>query len=78
MAENAAQPDTDRNPEASRRSWEHSCTGSVLGTYTAALSRLQSERHAFDAAVQTFLVYNPNVPEPAARRAVAQIIATKD
>ena len=78
MAENSAQPDTERDPEAAPRSSGRSWTASVLETYTAALGRLQSERNAFDAAVQNFLLYNPNVPEAVARRAVAEIIASKD
>jgi hypothetical protein len=56
----------------------HDCTDSVLSAYTAALGRSATARDAFDAAVQTYLLYHPNMLEEAARLAVARIISWKE
>ena len=79
MAADTAQPGIGRDRATfAERQKGHSCAESVLGAYSAALGQLPNERRAFDAAVQTFLLCNPNVPEPAARPAVAKIISWKD
>jgi len=57
---------------------EHNVAASVLGAYTAAMRRSKNEWSAFAAGVQTYLLYHPNVPEPAARVAVARIISSKN
>jgi hypothetical protein len=74
----AAQPQIGRDLEDGASSPAHDCAGSVLNAYRTALSRPATARAAFDTAVQTYLLYNPNLPEPAARRAVAQIISSKE
>ena len=56
----------------------HNCAESVLNAYTGALGRSTNARGAFDAAVRTYLLYHPNMPEPAARLAVARIISWKE
>jgi hypothetical protein len=56
----------------------HDCAPSVLNAYTAALDRRLVERDAFDAAVRTYLLYHPNMPERAARLAVARIVSWKE
>ena len=74
----AAQPQIGRAREGSAPSPAHDCADSVLDAYSTALSRSATARDAFDAAVQTYLLYHPNLPDPAARRAVAQIISSKE
>ena len=79
MAADMTQPGSSRDPATfAEQQKEHSSTEAVVGAYSAALRQSPNERCAFDAAVQTFLLYNPNVPEPTARRAVARIISWKD
>jgi hypothetical protein len=80
MAEtDAAQPPFGRDPEnVAAPQNGNVCAASVLSAYTAAMERSQNERGAFDAAVHTYLLYNPNTPEQAARRAVAGIISWKE
>jgi hypothetical protein len=56
----------------------HDCAESVLRAYTAAIGRSPNERDAFDAAARTYLLYHPNIPEEAARLAVARIISSKE
>ena len=70
----AVQPPFVRDLDAVAPPTEHDCAGSVLRTYTAAIGRSKNERRAFDAAVHTYLLYRPNVPEQAARMAIARII----
>ena len=61
MAEtDAAQPTFVRGPAANK---EHNFAASVLGAYTAAIVRSKNERSAFAAAVRSYLLYHPNVPE---------------
>jgi hypothetical protein len=74
----AAQPQTGRALEGSAPATAHDCAGSVVNAYSIALSRSATARDAFDTAVQTYLLYHPNLPEAAARRAVAQIISLKE
>jgi hypothetical protein len=50
----------------------------VLRAYTAAMSQSKNQRGAFGEAVRTYLLYNPNMSEEAARLAVARIIASKE
>lgn len=57
---------------------EHDCAASVLRAYSAAAGRSKDPSGAFDAAVRTYLLYHPNLPEEAARRAVARIISSKE
>jgi hypothetical protein len=54
------------------------CAESVLRAYSAAIGRASNERSAYDAAVSTYLLYHPNMPEEAARAAVARIISSKE
>jgi len=56
----------------------HDCADSVLNAYTAAIVRSKNPHGAFDAAVRTYLLYHPNMPEEAARLAVARIISWKE
>ena len=75
----AAQPGLGRNPEnvvAPQK--PHDCAASVLSAYTAAIKRSPNERDAFGAAVHTYLLYHPNMPEEAARLAVAKILCGKE
>jgi hypothetical protein len=75
VATDTAQPVSPRNAEnLVDRQARDSCVQSVLSSYAKAMERLHKERGAFDAAVQSYLLYYPNVPEPAARAAVAGII----
>jgi hypothetical protein len=57
---------------------QHDCAASVLSAYTAAIGQSPNARSAFDAAVRTYLLYHPNMPERAARLAVARIISWKE
>ena len=80
----AAQPGFGRDLEnAAAPQQAHDCAESVLNAYTAALGRSAlggstNARGAFDAAVRTYLLYHPNMPEEAARLAVARIISSKE
>ena len=75
----AARPGFGRGPENAATPYQaHDCAESVLKAYTASLGRAQNERGAYDAAVRTYLLYNPNMPEEAARLAVARIISSKE
>jgi hypothetical protein len=56
----------------------HDCAKSVVSAYTTAIDHSPNEREAFDAAVRTYLLYHPNMREPAARLAVARIISWKE
>jgi hypothetical protein len=80
MAEtDALRPPFPRNPQhAAPPHEENICAQSVLSAYTAAMEHSRSERSAYDAAVQTYRLYHPNLPQAAARRAVALIISSKD
>ena len=71
-----AQPGIGHDPETFAE--EQFCARFVIGSYTEALGRTHNERSAFEAAVKTFRSYNPNLSEPAARRAVARVIAWKE
>ena len=73
----AGQPRLDPENTAALHQ-EHDCAPSVLNAYTAALVQSPIERDAFDAAVCTYLLYHPNMPERAARLAVARIISRKE
>jgi hypothetical protein len=75
----AAQPGVDRNLEnAAIPLQAHDWAASILSAYTAAIGRSRNERSAFDAAVRTYLLYHPNMPEQAARLAVVRIISWKE
>ena len=54
------------------------CAESVRGAYTAAIRRAHNERSAYEAAVRSYLLYHPDVPQQEARLAVARIIATRE
>ncbi len=56
---------------------EAHCTRLVLAVYTAVMANSRNQRHAFNAAVQTYRAENADRPEDDARRAVAQIICHK-
>ena len=75
----AAQPRFDRHLEDIAPPHEtHDCAPSVLRAYSATAGRSPNQRDAFDAAVRTYLLYYPNLPEEAARLAVARIISSKE
>jgi hypothetical protein len=80
MAEtDVTQPGLDWNPEnvvAPQK--QHDCAAPALSAYAAAIKRSPKGRDAFDAAVRTYLLYHPNMPEEAARLAVARIISSKE
>ena len=80
MAETAAAPPGfDRSLENAATSYQaHDCADSVLKAYSAAIGRRSTANGAFETAVQTYFLYHPNLSDEAARRAVAEIISSKE
>lgn len=56
---------------------EQSQNAQVLDLYAATLARSLNERNAFEAAVRMHRSHNPDLPEEAARQAVANLICRK-